>query len=62
MILGYFNVARAYMNGVLGEDHSPETHLIPIILQVALGQREPFRFSVMIMTRKMERVLEIIFM
>ncbi len=40
VILRYFNVAGAHMNGVLGEDHSPETHLIPIILQVALGQRE----------------------
>lgn len=36
--LRYFNVAGA--RGVIGEDHAPETHLIPIILQVALGQRE----------------------
>ena len=28
------------MDGKLGEDHFPETHLIPIILQVALGTRE----------------------
>lgn len=40
VVLRYFNVAGAHMNGILGEDHSPETHLIPIILQVALGQRE----------------------
>ncbi|MCD7035045.1 UDP-glucose 4-epimerase GalE [Metabacillus sp. GX 13764] len=39
-VLRYFNVAGAHMEGKLGEDHSPETHLIPIILQVALGQRE----------------------
>lgn len=40
VILRYFNVAGAHMDGILGEDHSPETHLIPIILQVALGKRE----------------------
>lgn len=37
-ILRYFNVAGAL--GDIGEDHSPETHLIPLVLQVALGQRE----------------------
>jgi UDP-glucose 4-epimerase len=36
--LRYFNAAGA-CNG-LGEDHEPESHLIPIVLQVALGQRE----------------------
>jgi UDP-glucose 4-epimerase len=35
--LRYFNVAGA--SGQLGEDHSPETHLIPIVLSVAAGQR-----------------------
>ena len=38
--LRYFNVAGAKEDGSIGEDHNPETHLIPIILQVALGQRE----------------------
>ncbi|UQZ84820.1 UDP-glucose 4-epimerase [Paenibacillus konkukensis] len=38
--LRYFNAAGAHESGRIGEDHSPETHLIPIILQVALGQRE----------------------
>ncbi|TDL32940.1 UDP-glucose 4-epimerase GalE [Jeotgalibacillus sp. S-D1] len=38
--LRYFNVAGADMEGEKGEDHNPETHLIPIVLQVALGQRE----------------------
>lgn len=38
--LRYFNAAGADISGEIGEDHSPETHLIPIILQVALGQRE----------------------
>lgn len=37
--LRYFNAAGAHAGGKIGEDHSPETHLIPIILQVALGQR-----------------------
>lgn len=40
VVLRYFNVAGAHIDGKLGEDHSPETHLIPIILQVALGKRE----------------------
>jgi UDP-glucose 4-epimerase len=35
----YFNVAGAALDGSIGEDHRPETHLIPIVLQVALGQR-----------------------
>ncbi len=38
--LRYFNAAGAHPDGIIGEDHDPETHLIPIILQVALGQRE----------------------
>ena len=37
--LRYFNAAGAHISGEIGEDHSPESHLIPIILQVALGQR-----------------------
>ena len=38
--LRYFNVAGAHKNGMIGEDHDPETHLIPLILQVPLGKRE----------------------
>jgi UDP-glucose 4-epimerase len=38
--LRYFNAAGAHENGLIGEDHSPETHLVPVILQVPLGQRE----------------------
>ncbi|MDP4083239.1 MAG: UDP-glucose 4-epimerase GalE [Bacillota bacterium] len=38
--LRYFNVAGARATGEIGEDHHPETHLIPVVLQVALGQRE----------------------
>ncbi|MBI1901853.1 MAG: UDP-glucose 4-epimerase GalE [Planctomycetia bacterium] len=37
--LRYFNAAGCSADGTLGEDHDPETHLIPITLQVALGQR-----------------------
>ncbi|GLI04994.1 UDP-glucose 4-epimerase GalE [Paenibacillus tyrfis] len=37
--LRYFNAAGAHESGRIGEDHSPETHLVPIILQVALGKR-----------------------
>lgn len=38
--LRYFNVAGAHESGEIGEDHSPETHLIPIVLSHALGKRE----------------------
>lgn len=38
--LRYFNAAGAHISGKIGEDHTPESHLIPIILQVALGKRE----------------------
>ena len=38
--LRYFNAAGADPNGSIGEDHQPESHLIPLVLQVALGQRE----------------------
>lgn len=39
--LRYFNVAGALDDGSIGEDHNPETHLIPLILQVPLKKR-PF--------------------
>jgi UDP-glucose 4-epimerase len=38
--LRYFNASGAHPLGHIGEDHTPEFHLIPIILQVALGQRD----------------------
>ena len=38
--LRYFNVAGAAPDGSIGEDHRPESHLIPLILQVAQGKRE----------------------
>lgn len=38
--LRYFNAAGADPEGRIGEDHDPEQHLIPIVLQTALGQRE----------------------
>ena len=37
--LRYFNASGASPDGTIGEDHDPETHLIPLVLQVALGQR-----------------------
>jgi UDP-glucose 4-epimerase len=36
----YFNAAGADPSGQLGEDHNPETHLIPLVLLTALGKRE----------------------
>jgi len=41
--LRYFNAAGATRDGRLGEHHDPETHLIPLVLQVALGRREEIR-------------------
>ncbi len=38
--LRYFNACGAHPDGHIGEDHRPETHLIPLVLQVALGQRQ----------------------
>lgn len=40
--LRYFNVAGAHPSGDIGEDHEPETHIIPLIIKTLLGQREAF--------------------
>lgn len=40
VVLRYFNAAGAHISGEIGEDHSPESHLIPIILQAAAGVRD----------------------
>jgi UDP-arabinose 4-epimerase len=42
MALRYFNAAGADPDGVLGECHAPETHLIPSVIEAALGQRQHF--------------------
>ncbi|NCC87442.1 MAG: UDP-glucose 4-epimerase GalE [Clostridia bacterium] len=36
----YFNACGAHVFGNIGEDHSPETHLIPLVLEVATGKRD----------------------
>jgi len=41
--LRYFNACGAAADGSLGEDHDPEIHLIPVVLQVALGKRSQVR-------------------
>jgi UDP-glucose 4-epimerase len=38
--LRYFNASGAHESGKIGEDHKPESHLIPLILEAALGKRE----------------------
>lgn len=38
--LRYFNAAGAHESGIIGEKHQPESHLIPLILKVATGERE----------------------
>jgi len=40
VVLRYFNAAGALKDGTLGEDHTPETHLIPLVIKTALGLRE----------------------
>lgn len=40
VIFRYFNAAGADPSGQIGEDHSPETHLIPLVLMAALGKRD----------------------
>jgi UDP-glucose-4-epimerase GalE len=39
MALRYFNAAGADVDGEIGEHHEPETHLIPLVLDAALGRR-----------------------
>ncbi|MBM4018036.1 MAG: UDP-glucose 4-epimerase GalE [Planctomycetes bacterium] len=39
-VLRYFNAAGAAPDARIGEDHRPETHLVPVVLQVALGRRD----------------------
>jgi len=41
-MLRYFNVAGCDRSGLLGEDHTPETHIIPLMLLTALGKRRSF--------------------
>lgn len=41
--LRFFNAAGASSDGEIGEDHHPESHIIPLIIQAALGQREEFK-------------------
>ena len=41
--LRYFNACGAHESGCIGEAHAPESHLIPLILQVPLGKRECIR-------------------
>ena len=40
VLLRYFNPVGAHPSGLIGEDHTPETHLIPLVLQAAQGKRE----------------------
>ncbi len=41
--LRYFNACGAHFNGKIGEAHNPETHLIPLVLQVPNGKREKIK-------------------
>lgn len=41
--LRYFNASGAASDGSIGEDHNPETHLIPLVIDAALGKRGPVK-------------------
>ena len=43
VILRYFNVAGADLDGKIGECHNPETHLIPLVVKTALGKRDSIK-------------------
>ncbi len=43
VVLRYFNASGAHKSGMIGEDHNPETHLIPLIIQAALGKRDDIK-------------------
>ena len=43
VVFRYFNACGSDMNGVIGESHDPESHLIPLILQAASGRRESIK-------------------
>lgn len=43
VILRYFNASGADESGIIGEWHNPETHLIPLILDAAMGKREDIK-------------------
>ena len=49
--LRYFNAAGAHPDGSIGERHDPETHLIPLVLQVASGGASPSACSAATTTR-----------
>lgn len=41
--LRYFNASGAALNGSIGESHQPETHILPIAIEAALGKRSSFK-------------------
>lgn len=43
VILRYFNASGAHISGKIGEDHNPESHLIPLIIQAAMGKRDSIK-------------------
>ena len=61
VILRYFNAAGADPDGQIGESHSPETHLIPLICDAALKKRDSVTILDQIIQQLMGRVLEIMF-
>ena len=62
VILRYFNACGAAEDGLIGEDHDPETHLIPLALKAALGEIDHISISEPIMRLLMELVSVITYM
>ncbi len=60
--LRYFNAAGADPDNQIGEDHNPETHLIPLVLDAASGPAKPSLFLARITTRRMAPASATIFM
>lgn len=60
--LRYFNASGADASGEIGEDHHPETHLIPLVLQAAAEKRKSITILAPIIRHQMELVCVITFM
>ena len=56
VILRYFNAAGASEDTLIGENHDPETHLIPLALKAAIFKKQDLKILEMIMIQKMEHV------
>ena len=61
MLLCVILMLQEQKDASIGEDHTPETHIVPIILQVALGQRAELSILGMIMIHQMARIRDYVY-